>query len=118
MPKQFVPGQSHIVDSNVYETLNSKPETTGAKIYTIFPAMAMPLIASIKADVKFHTLQFGTPAEEYIACLTAHPEVLVICVSNHQNRLGDQRALVHEMMNAGLKNPVIFAEMYQHGKEE
>lgn len=78
----------------------------------------MPLIASIKADVKFLTLQFGTPAEEYIACLKAHPEVVVICVSNHQNRLGDQRALVHEMMNAGLKNPVVFAEMYQHSKEE
>ncbi len=76
----------------------------------------MPLIASIKADVKFLTLQFGTPAEEYIACLKAHPEVVVICVSNHQNRLGDQRALVHEMMNAGLKNPVVFAEMYQHGR--
>ena len=116
MPKQFVAGQSYIVDYNVYETLNSKPETTGAKLYPIFPAMAMPLIASIKADVKFLTLQFGTPADEYIACLKAHPEVVVICVSNHQNRLGDQRALVHEMMNAGLKNPVIFAEMYQHSK--
>ena len=101
MPKQFVAGQSYIVDYNVYETLNSKPETTGAKLYPIFPAMAMPLIASIKADVKFLTLQFGTPADEYIACLKAHPEVVVICVSNHQNRLGDQRALVHEMMNAG-----------------
>jgi (E)-4-hydroxy-3-methylbut-2-enyl-diphosphate synthase len=118
MPKQFVAGQSYIVDYNVYETLNSKPETTGAKLYPIFPAMAMPLIASIKADVKFLTLQFGTPADEYIACLKAHPEVVVICVSNHQNRLGDQRALVHEMMNAGLKNPVVFAEMYQHSKEE
>ena len=116
--QQFVAGQSYIIDYNVYETLNSKPETTGAKLYPIFPAMAMPLIASIKADVKFLTLQFGTPAEEYIACLKAHPEVVVICVSNHQNRLGDQRALVHEMMNAGLKNPVVFAEMYQHGKEE
>lgn len=46
MPKQFVAGQSYIVDYNVYETLNSKPETTGAKLYPIFPAMAMPLIAS------------------------------------------------------------------------
>ena len=117
-PQQFVPGQSYIVDYNVYETLNSKPETTGAKLYPIFPAMAMPLIAGIRADIKFLTLQFGTPAEEYIACLKNHPEVVVICVSNHQNRLGDQRALVHEMMNAGLKNPVIFAEMYQHSKEE
>ena len=33
MPKQFVAGQSYIVDYNVYETLNSKPETTGAKLY-------------------------------------------------------------------------------------
>ena len=38
-------------------------------------------------------------------------------VSKPSNRLGDQRALVHEMMNAGLKNPVVFAEMYQHGKD-
>jgi (E)-4-hydroxy-3-methylbut-2-enyl-diphosphate synthase len=60
MPKQFVPGQSYIVDYNVYETLNSKPETTGAKLYPIFPAMAMPLIASIKADVKFLTLRAPT----------------------------------------------------------
>ena len=114
MPKQFVPGQSYIVDYNVYDTLNSKPETTGCKLYPIFPAMAMPLIASIKADIKFLTLQFGTPAEEYLTCLKMHPEVVVVCVSNHQNRLGDQRALVHEMMNAGVENPVIFAEMYQH----
>ena len=118
MPKQFVPGQSYIVDYNIYEQLNSKPETTGAKLYPIFPAMAMPLIASIQAPIKFLTLQFGTPADEYITCLKMHPEVVVVCVSNHQNRLGDQRALVHEMMNAGVKNPVVFAQMYQHSKDE
>ena len=118
MPRQFVPGQSYIVDYNVYETLNSKPETTGSKLYPIFPPMAMPLIGCIKADVKFLTLQFGTPSKEYLACLKAHPEVVVVCMSNHQNRLGDQRALVHEMMNEGVKNPVIFAEMYQHSTAE
>ena len=117
-PKQFVPGQSYIVDYNIYEDLKLKPETTGAKLYPIFPAMAMPLIASIQADLKFLTLQFGTPSEEYLTCLKMHPEVVVVCVSNHQNRLGDQRALVHEMMNAGVKNPVIFAEMYRHSAAE
>ena len=35
-------------------------------------------------------------------------------MSNHQNRLGEQRALVHEMMNASLLNPVVFAQMYRH----
>lgn len=35
-------------------------------------------------------------------------------MSNHQNRVGDQRALVHEMMNNGVYNPVVFAQMYRH----
>jgi (E)-4-hydroxy-3-methylbut-2-enyl-diphosphate synthase len=50
--------------------------------------------------------------------LKYHPEIVVVCVSNHQNRLGDQRALVHEMSEAGLKNPVVFAEMYKHNASE
>ena len=42
----------------------------------------------------------------------------MVCVSNHQNRLGCQRALVHEMMSAGVENPVVFAQMYQLGDKE
>lgn len=72
----------------------------------------MPFIGTGKAGLKFLVLQFGTPSEEYLACLKAHPEVVVICTTHHQNRLGDQRALVHEMMSAGVDNPVVFAEMY------
>ena len=69
--------------------------------------------------MKFLVLQFGTPSEEYLACLKAHPEIVVIGTSHHQNRLGDQRALVHEMMRAGLTNPVVFAQMYKlNDKEE
>lgn len=69
--------------------------------------------------MKFLVLQFGTPSDEYLACLKAHPEIVVVCTSHHQNRLGDQRALVHEIMNAGLTNPVVFAQMYRlNDKEE
>lgn len=57
-------------------------------------------------------------AEEYAACLKKHPEVVVVCVSNHQNRLGEQRALIHEMAAAGLTNPVIICQMYRHSQEE
>ena len=39
-------------------------------------------------------------------------------MSHHQNRLADQRALVHEMWAAGAYNPVVFAEMYQHSASE
>ena len=112
LPEQASTEQNYIVDCNAYPSLAAEhPEL---HLYPIFPAMAMPFVTGTKADLKFLVLQFGTPTEEYVACLKRHPEVVVVCVSNHQNRLAEQRALVHEMMNHGLENPVVFAQMYQH----
>lgn len=103
-------GRRYIIDYNVYDgTANTFP---------IFPAQAMPFISAIKAPLKFLVLQFGTPAEEYLACLRLHPEVVVVCVSNHQNKLACQRALVNEMMHAGVTNPVVFAQMYSLDDKE
>ena len=39
-------------------------------------------------------------------------------MSTHKNKVGDQRALVHELWQAGLNNPVVFAQMYRHTHEE
>jgi (E)-4-hydroxy-3-methylbut-2-enyl-diphosphate synthase len=39
-------------------------------------------------------------------------------MTNHQNRLGEQRALVHEIMRQGIQNPVVFAQMYQYSQEQ
>ena len=138
LPEHPVKGQKYIVDFNVYIKLveesqkaqvansgrDSQSSTSllkedwGGSLYPIFPVTAMPLIGMVDAPVKFLTLQYGTPSEEYLACLKAHPEVVVVCMTQHQNKLGDQRALVHEMMNAGVENPVIFAEMYHHSSND
>ena len=110
LPANRKEGQKYIVDFNAY---------TGAKdTYPIFPYNATPFISSVKADVKFLVLQLGAPSEEYLACLKAHPEVVVIAVSNQQNKLGEQRALTHELWNNGLFNPVVFAQMYRHSALE
>lgn len=42
----------------------------------------------------------------------------MISQSNHPNRLGEQRALVHQMMKKGLKNPVVFFEHYAESELE
>ena len=102
--------QKYIVDFNAWQGQEN--------VYPIFPYNATPFISGIKSDVKFLVLQFGAPSEEYLACLKQHPEVVVICVSNHQNKLGDQRALVHELMLNGIPNPVIFCQMYRHSQLE
>ena len=110
LPANRKDGQKYIVDFNAY---------TGAKdTYPIFPYNATPFISSVKADVKFLVLQLGAPSEEYLACLKAHPEVVVIAVSNQQNKLGEQRALTHELWTNGLFNPVVFAQMYRHSAQK
>ena len=114
LPKTLVKGQKYIVDYQLYMEAADK-----SQLYPIYPVTAMPFVSMNEAKLKFLVLQFGTPSEEYLACLKSHPEIVVVCVSNHQNRLGSQRALVHEMMIAGVKNPVVFAQMYKlNDKEE
>jgi len=115
LPYDVRQGRRYILDFDVYAKVKS---TERGEIYPIFPYNAMPFVGSVTAELKFLVLQYGVSSEEYIACLKAHPEVVVVCMSNHRNRIGEQRALVHEMMNAGVTNPVIFAGMYSHSKEE
>ena len=110
LPADRREGQKYIVDFNAYK---GEPDT-----FPIFPYNATPFIGSVKADVKFLVLQLGAPSEEYLDCLKAHPEVVVVAVSNQQNRLGEQRALTHELWTNGLFNPVVFAQMYRHSAAE
>ncbi len=124
LPKHILPAQRYIVDYQLYAQMQQDGKLVDgqwsrAEWAPIFPVVAMPFVGMLKAKVKFLVLQFGTPSEEYLACLKANPNVVVVCTSNHQNRLGSQRALVHEMMTAGLNNPVVFAQMYKlNDKEE
>lgn len=114
LPETLAKGQKYIVDYQLYMEASDK-----SQLYPVYPVTAMPFVSMSDAKLKFLVLQFGTPSEEYLACLKSHPEIVVVCVSNHQNRLGSQRALVHEMMIAGVKNPVVFAQMYRlNDKEE
>lgn len=128
LPENVQPGQKYIVDYQCYiqavqassdngegrgEDAVTQANNLKGNLFPIFPVTAMPFIGMVKADRKFLVVQFGTPVEEYISCLKAHPEVVVVCPSNHQNRLGEQRALVHEMMAAGVGNPIVFAQMYK-----
>lgn len=108
LPKERKEGKRYVVDYQLYVQADNK-----SQLYPIFPVTAMPFVSMVQAKLKFLVLQFGTPANEYLACLKTHPEIVVVCVSNHQNRLGSQRALVHEMMIAGVENPVVFAQMYR-----
>lgn len=105
--------QDYIVDFRSYNRLGNREH-----VFPIFPYNAVPFISAIDAPLKFLVLQFGANSDEYIACLKAHPEVVVVCMSDHKNRLGDQRALVHELIQNDVQNPVVFCQMYAHTAAE
>ena len=118
LPAKLKSEQKYILDYNAYIELEAKGELPSENIFPIFPTPAIPFIGTVKSKVKFLVLKYGTPSEEFLACLKYHPEVVVVCVSSHQNKLAEQRALVHQMMIAGVENPVVFAQMYQFSVEE
>lgn len=115
LPENKVEGQKYIVDFNVYAQM-SEEQRNG--VFPIFPYNAIPFLSGVEAPLKFLVLPYGAPSAEYIPCLKAHPEIVVISVSNNVNRLGEQRALVHELMTEGVANPVVFCQMYSHSQEE
>ena len=110
LPENRPANQKYIVDFSVWD---GTPNT-----YPVFPYNAIPFLSSYPLIPKFLVMQYGVDAEEYVTCLMNHPEVVVVCVSHHQNRLGEQRALVQEMMRAGLRNPVVFCQAYRHSQEQ
>ena len=118
LPEQFNPQRRYIIDYDAYMQAAEKGLLTGVQAYPIFPHNAVPFISLVKADLKFLVLQYGADSDEYLACLRHHPEIVVVCMSNHQNKTGDQRALVHELIAHNLYNPVVFAQMYHHSQEE
>ena len=119
MPDQPVEGQRYIVDFNAFGRELQKHMDVADYMFPIFPYNAMPYISAVPDTAPiFLVLPYGSCAEEYKACLKANPNVVVVVPSQHQNRLGEQRALVHELMAEGIENPVVFAQAYKHSQQE
>ena len=114
LPAAYAEGQKYIVD---FELMPQVPAEHAGRVFPIFSHAAMPFISAVKADVKFLVLPYGASSDEYLPCLRRHPEVVVVSVSRHANRLGEQRALAHELWREGIANPVVFAQQYSHQAE-
>ena len=61
---------------------------------------------------------YMTLTEEVIACIKAYPELVIVSQSNHINRVGEHRALVHQLISEGITNPVVFFQHYQEDEQD
>lgn len=103
-------GPQVIVDADVWDG----QENT----WPVFKTSQMLFMAGCTAPLKFMFITYLGLNDEAIACLKHHPEVVLIAQSNHPNRLGEFRALTHQLMNEGLDNPVVFFQHYADDEAE
>ncbi len=106
-------GYGLIVDADVL--MRQPALQTAGFVFPAFGPDVLPFVGMSNAPLKFLFLSYGALNEESRACLRLHPEVVVIAQSNHQNRTGELRALVHELWTEHLTNPVI---IFQHYAEQ
>ncbi len=110
IPDNRPQGPSLIVDADVWEGQTNT--------WPVFKGDQLPFMAGCSASLKFLFMTYMGLDDEAIACLKFHPEVVLIAQSNHPNRLGEFRALAHQLMNEGLSNPVIFFQHYAEDEAE
>ncbi len=105
-PKEERADTAYIVDADAWE---GEPNT-----YPAFPHNYLMFVGQCPAPLKFVFVTYGALTDEVKTCLRLHPEIVVIAQSNHDNRVGEQRAFVHELADEGLNNPVVFFQYYAH----
>ena len=105
-----VKGAGYIVDADVW---NGEKDT-----YPVFTKRLLMGVAMCQAPVKFLFLTYLDLDDEVKALLAKVKNVVIIAQSNHANRLGEQRALCHELWNANLRTPVVFFQQYRLGENQ
>ncbi len=105
-----VPGVGYLVDADQWRG----EEGT----YPVFTPRVLMGIAPCRAKMKFLFLTYLDLNAEVKALLRTVPGIVIIAQSKHANRLGEQRALVHELWREGLRTPVVFFEHYCLGADQ
>lgn len=110
LPEQPTESMQYIIDADLWEGQ--------ANTWPAFNGEQLAFISGCQASLKFLFITYMGLNDETIACLKYHPEVVLVAQSNHPNRLGEQRAIAHQLMSEGLKNPLVFFQHYAESEVE
>lgn len=110
VPDNFPKGMKSIVD---FENWEKKIDN-----FPLFTVDSLDKIKDCDSEVRFLLLSFPELSERVIAFLKVVPKVVVILTSDHQNRVGEQRAFFHTLLNEGCRVPVILQSSYKEDEAE
>lgn len=110
LPEIRQPGVSYILDADSWQGEDGT--------YPTFNYQQLMFLGTCHTDLKFLFVSYMTLTEEVIACIKAYPELVIVSQSNHINRVGEHRALVHQLISEGITNPVVFFQHYQEDEQD
>lgn len=107
--------------------MSSDVESQGLKADYVFdgkniqgaPLYDVNHLAELKADgsaVKYLQLSYADYSADVQAALD--DKTVLVVTTNHLNGVGEQRAFMHALLSAGVKNPVILKRQYQDANLE
>lgn len=111
--KKRLAGVGYIVDAPLWKGEDGT--------FPAFTKQWLMFSAQCKAKAKFLFLTFLDIDDEVRALLRRDSGFVVIAQSGHPNRLGEQRALAHELWRENIHTPIVFFQHYELGlghKEE
>ncbi|NDV64148.1 4-hydroxy-3-methylbut-2-en-1-yl diphosphate synthase [Bacteroides sp. 224] len=110
LPSVLEEKSEYILDADIWQ---GEAHSWPAFSYTHLDALE-----TCDAKLKFLFMPYMALTDEVIECLKKHPEIVLFSQSNHPNRTGEHRALVHQLMAEGITNPVIFFQHYAEDEAE
>ena len=110
LPSAKEAGIQYIVDGSIW--------AGEADTWPAFHFGNLEMLDNNSASMKFVFMQYMAFTEEAMDVIRRHPEVVILSQSNHPNRLGEHRALVHLLMAENIQNPVVFFQQYNEDETE
>lgn len=107
-----------VIDARTQHILDADVWTGESNTWPAFSYNNIEALGNNTATLKFLFTPYIVLTDELIEVIRRHPEVVILSQSNHPNRLGEHRALVHQLMCEGVTNPVVFFQHYNENEVE
>lgn len=86
--------------------------------YPLFDKNNYQSLQKTECAIKFLHIDYANLNDEILSVLKNNDTIVVILTTNHINGVGEQRAFIHTLMNAGCDTPVVLQRCYAESETE
>lgn len=86
--------------------------------YPLFDKNNYQSLQKTECAIKFLQIDYANLNDEILSVLKNNNTIVVILTTNHINGVGEQRAFIHTLMNAGCDTPVLLQRCYAESETE